>query len=127
MSTASCAHIRRRCKAEGWTAKKKVGEQWVEDYRFTPKTLNLYGANEYFIMPASKPRQCAYVELVAVGAQKPRWFCSHWWGEPVLDFVACVKTHAMDHGYDDAAAYWVCAYVPQLPSNPSLARAKGRS
>ena len=113
------AHIERRCEPEAWMAKKKVGDKWVVAYAFTPETLDLYGANEYFIMPATKSRECAYVELVAEGAQKPRWFCSHWWGEPVLAFVACVETHALDHGYslegcehyDAATAYWVCAYA----------------
>ena len=113
------AHIKRRCANEGWLN--------FQAEALTDKTVTLYDAARYVIKPATYAKLCSYVELVAAGAQRPKWFCSHWWGEPVFDFVACIETHAMDHGYDDATAYWVCAYAPQLLSNPSLARAKGRS
>merc|ERR1719453_906228 len=60
--------------------------------------------------------------------QQPEWFTSHWWGEPVDDFVSCVVTHALAHypwNNDTTGAavelagmpafllapYWVCAYA----------------
>ena len=85
-------HIERRCEPEGWLNSR-------DQAKLTPATVHLYAANDYVIMAATAKRKCAYVELVAEGAQKPKWFCSHWWGEPVFDFVACVETHAEDHGY----------------------------
>ena len=27
-------------------------------------------------------------------SQKPKWFVSHWWGEPVMDFITCLEEHA---------------------------------
>ena len=95
------AHIKRRCANEGWLN--------FQAEALTDKTVTLYDAARYVIKPATYAKLCSYVELVAAGAQRPKWFCSHWWGEPVFDFVACIETHAMDHGYDDATAYWVCA------------------
>ena len=41
--------------------------------------------------------------------QRPQWFISHWWGEPVRDFVASVEAHATAQGVEASAAYWVCA------------------
>jgi len=110
---AVAKHIERRCEAEGWADSRKPS------VKLTARTVNLYAADGYVIKPATEARQCAYIELVALYAQPPKWFCSHWWGEPVLDFVDCVVTHAMDHGYslegcehyDPTAGYWVCAYA----------------
>ena len=43
----------------------------------------------------------AHSHTVAAPAQSqwPMWFCSHWWGEPVLDFFDCIQTHAVDREY----------------------------
>jgi len=105
-------HVKRRCEPEEWADSRDPSN------KFTPETFNLYAMDVYVIRPATEARECAYVELVAICAQPPKWFCSHWWGEPVLDFVACVVTHALDHGYslegsknDPTAGYWVCAYA----------------
>ena len=110
-------HIERRCEAEGWA------DSLNTSIKLTAKAVNLYAVDRYVIKPATEARKCAYIELVALHAQPPKWFCSHWWGEPVLDFVDCVVTHAMDHGYtlkwlgkkcehyDPMAGYWVCAYA----------------
>ena len=38
--------------------------------------------------------QCAFVELLALADQPPRWFVSHWWGEPIVHFAACLRLHA---------------------------------
>jgi hypothetical protein len=52
---------------------------------------------------------------VASKEQKPNWFVSHWWGEPVKMFVACILQHAKDRelrGVDILTRlYWVCAYA----------------
>jgi len=78
--------------------------------------------------------QCAFVEVLAVADQPPRWFVSHWWGEPIVHFAACVRLHAetrlgsvkSETTLDDEAGrkfnakkmeaeqdspYWVCAYA----------------
>jgi len=74
--------------------------------------------------------QCAFVEVLALADQPPRWFVSHWWGEPVVHFAACLRLHAatrlgtvlsqtgLDDGSgcrqmeaDEDSPYWVCAYA----------------
>jgi hypothetical protein len=110
---ALAKHIERRCEAEGWADSRDPS------IKLTARTVSLYAADGYVIRPATEARKCAYIELVAICAQPPKWFCSHWWGEPVLDFVDCVVTHAEDHGYslqgcehyEPLAGYWVCAYA----------------
>ncbi|CAE8636369.1 unnamed protein product, partial [Polarella glacialis] len=44
-------------------------------------------------------------------AVAPNWFCSHWWGEAVLDFIKCCEKHAATHRLGAESAYWVCAYA----------------
>ena len=95
------------------------------------KTVNLYDVVKYHVNPATCKKQCSYVELVApVGtrAQTPKWFVSHWWGEPVMDFIACVEEHARVRALDpQEAVYWVCLQMQTLqesnhPENVSLSR-----
>ena len=112
------ATIARRCPLEGWENDYNKGVALVV------QKVALYDTAKYVILPFTVARQCSFVEMVARGAQPPLWFVSHWWGEPVVDFVACLEQHAQDygkkdrHGYDqiggnvDAATpYWVCAYA----------------
>eukprot|EP00927_Polykrikos_kofoidii_P074238 TRINITY_DN70222_c0_g1_i1.p1 TRINITY_DN70222_c0_g1~~TRINITY_DN70222_c0_g1_i1.p1 ORF type:complete len:729 (+),score=95.77 TRINITY_DN70222_c0_g1_i1:85-2271(+) len=54
---------------------------------------------------------CSFVDLKRDGPQKPIWFVSHWWGEPVLDFVTLIEEHARVRGLGENAPYWVCAYA----------------
>ena len=98
-----CSHISRRCKPEGWT--DKSGQQR------TPGTVTLYDAARFVIKPATYVKQCSLVELIAFGEQVPLYFVSHWWGEPVLDFVKCLEQHAVDRGLGVDSPYWVCAYA----------------
>ena len=98
-----CSHISRRCKPEGWA--DKSGNQR------TPGTVTLYDAARFVIKPATYAAQCSLVELIAFGEQVPLYFVSHWWGEPVLDFVKCLEQHAVDRGLGVDSPYWVCAYA----------------
>ena len=45
------------------------------------------------------------------GRGPPHWFISHWWGEPVFDFIKAVMAHAKARGLEETAPYWVCAYA----------------
>jgi len=76
-----------------------------------PETVVLHDACKYLIKPATEARQCAYVELVSNGRQLPNWFVSHWWGEAVCQFIACLEQHRFDHRLDQNTFYWVCAYA----------------
>ena len=51
----------------------------------------------HFVEPETRARRCSYVEQVARGPQRPQWAVLHSWGDPVLDFIACVTQHAQDH------------------------------
>ena len=57
-------------------------------------------------------RKFSYVELVSTpkSDQTPNYFVSHWWGESVLRFVACVLQHAFDRRLSEDTTYWICAY-----------------
>jgi len=96
--------INNRCHAEAWSDK--------DGKKLDPSEVTLYHLNHYIILPATKARNCSYVELVAKGSQPADWFVSHWWGEPVVHFVECVYQHAVDHCYSFSDKYyWVCAYA----------------
>ena len=76
--------------------------------------INLYDVVKYVVKPATKEHKCSYVELVApagTSSQRPKWFVSHWWGEPVKDFIKALKNHAKVRGLASTDAYWVCAYA----------------
>mmetsp|Transcript_136563 Transcript_136563/g.436896 ORF Transcript_136563/g.436896 Transcript_136563/m.436896 type:complete len:749 (+) Transcript_136563:131-2377(+) len=98
------SHIEQWCEPGGWIS----GRDWT---LLKPTSVNLYDAVEYVVKPATAARSCSFVELFAVGPQKPTWFVSHWWGEAVLDFILCVRQHATDRCLPSEAAYWVCAYA----------------
>eukprot|EP00913_Durusdinium_trenchii_P029355 g27520.t1 len=77
-----------------------------------------YDVVHHFVRPLTAQKRCSYVELIADGPQPAQWFVSHWWGEPVLQFTACVEKHAAHRGLaEKAAAYWVCAYANNQECN----------
>jgi len=51
------------------------------------------------------------VELLTGKRQRPEWFISHWWGEPIADFLCCVEEHAYLRAAATSTAYWICAYA----------------
>lgn len=97
--------IESHCVVDEWTDR-----QTKEALK--PESVNLYHLTAELIKPVTKARQCSYVEVVAKSAQPPKWFVSHWWGEPVLSFVACLRRHCelRSPGNVDLP-YWVCAYA----------------
>ena len=79
--------------------------------------LNLYDLVKYVVNPATAPYACSFVELLAPeggeATATPQWFVSHWWGEPVLDFIKCTAEHARVRELGKDACYWVCALRPE--------------
>jgi len=60
----------------------------------------------------TSPNALSYKELVSTGPMPPRWFCCHWWGEKVFEFIACCEMHsALRDIKDNEASFWVCAYA----------------
>ena len=77
-------------------------------------TINLYAVTDWIIKPFTAREACSFVELVVdegTAEQIPQWFISHWWGEPVFDFIKAVMAHAKARGLEETAPYWVCAYA----------------
>eukprot|EP00439_Symbiodinium_sp_Y106_P014411 s5558_g2.t1 len=73
--------------------------------------FNLYHATYWIITPATKgynERGCSYVELVSKSAaeQKPTWFVSHAWVEPICRFVTNLDRHAAVRNLDLHTAFW---------------------
>ena len=106
--------LKRRADKDGWL------HGWVDRDCNTchVDSVNLYDVVKYLVKPKTKKKNCSYVELVAragTRAQTPKWFVSHWWGGPVLDFIACLELHAKVRVLSpDEAVYWVCAYSSNL-------------
>ena len=88
--------IERRCAAEGWRAwNPKEGR--LEKKPLKPEEVTLYVVCDKVIKPATKAKRTSFVELVAFAPQLPKWFVSHWWGEPVFDFIACLEAVSYTH------------------------------
>ncbi|CAB9519843.1 expressed unknown protein [Seminavis robusta] len=97
-------HIFNRCEPEGWTST-------LDGHLLKPEEVNLYDLNHHHIKPSTSERKCSYVEAVASGPQNHMYLVSHWWGEPVVEFVNCLTQHAFDRNLPDTTSYWVCAYA----------------
>ncbi|CAL1157309.1 unnamed protein product [Cladocopium goreaui] len=54
---------------------------------------------------------CSMVEIMAIQVQRPQWFVSHAWSEPVCKFLACLEQHALVRELSSSTFYWVCAYA----------------
>ena len=139
------AHASRRCLDEGWTGKRPGANGAWKYTHLTPGTISLYDLSSHVILPATHGRflsdgatKPSFVELMADAPQPPIYFISHFWGEPVGDFITCLAQHTRDRmvgggdpgditfsihqregmprrpdtGCDgDATTYWVCAYA----------------
>lgn len=98
------SHVERRCEKEAWKNYLQLP--------LHPYSVNTYDVARYVIRPATYSRQVSYVEYVAVGPQKPRWFVSHWWGEAIQTFIACLNGHCYDRALSrQFSPYWICAYA----------------
>ena len=87
---------------------------WVKRIPLLPihkDSLNLYDLVKYVVNPATAEHSCSFVELVvpegSEGTATPQWFVSHWWGEPVLDFIKCTQEHARVRALGEGGCYWV--------------------
>ena len=101
----------KRCAAEEWIGRRQDPSSGT--WRYTPltaETVNLYDLASYVIVPATAPRQCSYVELVASGEQPPDWVVSAPWQLPLHQLIQCLEVHAKDAGLtEEGGAYWIAA------------------
>ena len=97
-------HVRRRCHNEHW-----VNTDGVD---MDLKDVTMYDTAAYVIKPATKKRQCSFVEVVAKTSQTPKWFVSHWWGQPLQELFHCLEQHARDRLLDlNDNPYWISAFA----------------
>ena len=114
---------------------KEMAPYWCETFGAEAgqallfEKFNLYNANQWIIRPSAEGRGghrihlskvmsqvekgCSYVELVSMEAeaQRPHWFVSHAWKEPIVNFVSCLEKHLAVRGLSPESPYWVCAYA----------------
>eukprot|EP00971_Amphidinium_carterae_P277878 5515662-Amphidinium_carterae.1 len=57
-----------------------------------------------------RPVSLSYKEFIATEKQAPSWYCCHWWGESIIDFIQCVEEHYKVRG-EKQDGYWVCAFA----------------
>ena len=111
-------NVTRRCILEKWTN--------YEGTLLTPETVTLYDVKKYIIMPYTVQTKKSFVESLpsTAGPQPPRWFVSHYWGEPIKSFILCIEKFVEnfsanseeDHeerggGMTEHTPIWVCAYA----------------
>ncbi len=110
-------HLKRRCRVEGWVT---IDDDINQELGFAPGSssplewdkCSMYDLLAYVIKPATRPRRCSFVELVASEPQPPLWYVAHRWGEPLVDTLACLEQHAKDRNLDlNTTTYWVCAFA----------------
>jgi len=112
------ANISRRCVPEGWTDHK--------NNLLKPEDVSLYDVDKHIIRPFTVEKEVPFVEMLpsTAGPQPPRFFISHWWGEPVRDFILCLERAILDFrknrddederrggGMSADTPVWVCAYA----------------
>jgi len=117
---AAHANMKRRCEEEEWKD--------CEGNLLTPDKVTLYEINKFIIKPFTMKHQKSFVSALpsTAGPQPPRFFVSHWWGEPVNQFIECIEQAVRDFSYnysdedeDDQRGggmtcdtpVWVCAYA----------------
>ena len=129
----------RRCAAEGWLGRRQDGATGRWGYtKLAADCVDLYDLATHVLAPATAPRQCAFVELVASGEQRPNWVVSAAWKLPLELLIRCLEAHARDHGLGEDCRYWIAAFahrqaeleqrpIPIDPSASALYGALGRS
>jgi hypothetical protein len=99
-----------RCRSEGWIGRRRDARGEWTYVKLTAESVNLYDAQVYIIEPATAPRGCSCVELLAEDAQNPDWVVSSPWGLPLHSLIQCLECHARDVGLGDEACYWIAAF-----------------
>ncbi|CAJ1403558.1 unnamed protein product [Effrenium voratum] len=84
--------------------------------RLPEEQFNLYHASYWIISPATQgcgEFGCSFVERIAQDpeSQRPSWFVSHAWLEPICLFVSNLSCHAHVRQLEPSTPFWVCAYA----------------
>ena len=101
-----CREIDTRCAKEKWVRIHNNKETNLQ-----PDKVSFYDLQNNFLSTKTADSKCSYVEFIASRPQPPDWFVSHWWGQPVFEFLACIEQHAYDRNLNDDTTYWVYAFA----------------
>ena len=73
-------NVERRCK-----------EEWNGNL-LTPENVTLHDVNKYITIPYTEASESSFVETLSstAGAQLPRFFVGHTWGEPFFHTMDCI-------------------------------------
>lgn len=105
--------VRARCAAgePWWTlVEDERGKRW-EASPLRVSEVNLYHINQTLTKPATRARKCSLVELMASTEQRPAYYASHAWSEPLVRTLRCLRQHARDRSYDADTSVWICAFA----------------
>lgn len=86
-------------------------EAKILEWKLTLEETNFYNINTWLIQPATRATNSALFEHIADREQAPTWFLSHWWGEPLINVMKCVRRHHAARSLPTHVAYWICAYA----------------
>ncbi|CAE8646305.1 unnamed protein product, partial [Polarella glacialis] len=88
---------------------------------FNSRSMSVAQVAEWVVKPATFDLRCSYVEFVATSpsVQWPKWFASHWWGQPLRGLSHCIEAHQKvrrpePHSASASTAYWLCACARNL-------------
>merc|ERR1740138_672133 len=87
------------------------GQSRTAGQKLNSRILNLHHINHWLIQPATKAKECSFVEMLTAQKQPPGWFAVHWWGERFEDFARCIEVHAATRKLGDKATWWVGAFA----------------
>jgi len=120
---AIAAVLERRCEKENWMRVSYITAQLEE---ITYENATLYDINKHIIIPFTKLSQKSLVETLpsTAGPQPPRFFVSHFWGEPLVRTIQCLEQMIRDFARNDDERYnykgagmtedtplWICAFA----------------
>jgi len=115
---AVVANIQRRCVPEGW--KNEEGKL------LTPETVSFHHANKYVIKPFTVETKKSFITSLpsTAGPQPPRFYVSHWLGQPVKECVSSIEQFFIDFmennndetdrrggGMREDTPIWICAFA----------------
>jgi len=74
-------------------------------------TLDMHHLNEWVIRPATKPRKCSCMELLADSIQQPQLFVTHSWSQRLLELMGCIAMQLETRQLADSLSMWMCAFA----------------
>lgn len=81
------------------------------EWKLNLAEVNYYHISTWLTKPVTITTNSALFEHVSDKQQAPTWFLSHWWGEPMINVMKCLRRHYAVRGLPSHVAYWICAYA----------------